>query len=72
MRFSQKITELWNMCRREKLLCLNVMLLKCVVYGAANVINTYVIIIKLDAERKLENKVKNILENKLHNQEMWK
>jgi hypothetical protein len=48
------------------------MLLKCVVYGAANVINTYVIIIKLDAERKLENKVKNILENKLHNQEMWK
>ena len=54
MRFSQKITELWNMCRREKLLCLNVMLLKCVVYGAANVINTYVIIIKLDAERKLE------------------
>lgn len=54
MRFRQKITEFWNMCRRETLLCLAVMPLKSVVYGDSNVINSHVISIKLDAERKLK------------------
>jgi hypothetical protein len=52
--FGQKITDFLNMRRREKLLRLEVMPLKRVVYSAANFINTYVISTKFDADRKLE------------------
>jgi len=41
--FSQKITDFWNICRREKLLCLEVMPVKRVVYITVNFINNYVI-----------------------------
>lgn len=49
------------MYRREKLLRLDVMRRKRVVYRAVNFVNIHVISIKLDVERNKKNIVNNIL-----------